>query len=292
MRTRFLLPLPLALWSALAASPLHAQEGATPDIVVTGESDYGWSEVTRQARAISRETDVRHTPLARFEDRICPGVIGLTTEAAEMVVYRMRQIAEKLEIAQTEPGACNPNIVIAFTEDGRADLGELQRKHKLLSEVLSVSEQRELLEEPGPVRVFSIVETRMLNGMPVPRRRNLAQIPVGWMHAGHSKIYTATRQDIVAVTVLFDREAVRGMTLWQLADYAAMRVYARTREPERHDVDSILSLFAGGDAAPAGLTPFDLAYLESLYAGIPNLPGITKIAGVDGKLRQAAEADE
>lgn len=286
--------LPFAIGMALAM-PLQAQDAEpaeTPEIVVTGEADYGWTEVTRQARAISRETDVRHTPLARFEDRICPGVIGLTTEAAEMMVYRLRQIAETLDIRQLEPGACTPNIVVAFTDDGRADLAALQSKHKLLSEVLSVSEQRELLEEPGPVRVFSIVETRMLNGMPVPRRRNLAQIPVGWMHAGHSKIYTATRQDIVAVTVLFDREAVRGMTLWQLADYAAMRVYARTREPKNHDVDSILSLFAADDIAPAGLTAFDLAYLESLYSGIPNLPGVTKIAGVDEKLREQAEVDE
>lgn len=292
--------LPAAVAVVLAAAaPVAAQDQASPvpadeapDIVVTGRVDHGWEEVTRQAREISRDGNLRHAPLARFEERICPGVAGLTTEAAEMIVYRLRQIAGEIGIPQAAAGACTPNIVIAFTEDGRADLAELQRRDRLLSSVLSVSEQRELLEEPGPVRVFSIVETRMLNGMPLTGSRSNGAIPTGAMHAAHSRIYTAIRRDIVAATVLFDREEARGKTLWQLADYAAMRVFARTRAPDEAEVESILTLFDRSGAAPDGLTAFDLAYLQSLYAGIPNLRGMTKIAGVDGKLRRQAEAEE
>jgi hypothetical protein len=280
----------------LAAAPLAAQEQESPkgsDIIVSGDADYGWEEVIRQARSISRETDIRHKPLARFEDPICPGVIGMKREAAEMIVGRLRQIAEELDIEQAEAGACNPNVIIAFTEDGQANLAAVQKRSKMLSDWLTVSERRELLEEPGPVRVLSIVETRMLNGMPVARGQNLVDVPIAAMNAAHSRIYTATRRDIVAVAVLFDRNEMSGLTHLQLADYAAMRVFARTREPSKaSDVDSILSLFDARDGAPQGLTPFDVAYLESLYAGIANIPGSAKIAGVEGKLRRPEEAQE
>jgi len=47
-----------------------------------------------------------------------------------------------------------------------------------------------------------------------------------------------------------------------------------------------LSLFKGG------LTDFDQAYLRSVYNGIPNLPAITKINGVNSQLRRAADDEE
>ena len=77
-----------------AASPAFAQDGeraeewAGAGIVVTGRSEVETSEpvVTRQARTISRETDLRNTPLARFGEFACPGVAGLKLEFAEIIV--------------------------------------------------------------------------------------------------------------------------------------------------------------------------------------------------------------
>ncbi len=54
--------------------------------------------VTRQAREVTRETDLRDEPLPRFDGFACPGVIGLSADYAEMIVGRIRMIAEDLHI--------------------------------------------------------------------------------------------------------------------------------------------------------------------------------------------------
>ena len=60
----------------------------------------------------------------------------------------------------------------------------------------------------------------------------------------------------------------------------------------RAALDTILALFDPNHEPPGGLTDFDQAYLRSVYNGIPNLPGITKINGVGSQLRRAQEAEE
>lgn len=282
-----------ALWAAEPDPQLEPEAEEKEDIVVTGKT-VDRREVTRQARSISRDTDVRHTAMARFEDRICPGVIGLQREAAELVVGRLRMIAEDFDIPQADETKCTPNIIIAFTEDGRDAFAAIQRRNRSISEAVSVREMRELLEEPGPVRVFSIVETRMRNGIPVPRRRDLVNIPVGRMEGGQSLISTATREDIVGVAVLFDPADVTGKTVVQLADYAAMRAFARTRDAEGESApDSILGLFdPANPAPPEALTRFDRAYLTTLYKGGAHIRGISKLLDVAATLEKLQEAEE
>ena len=74
---------------------------------------------------------------------------------------------------------------------------------------------------------------------------------------------------------------MRGKTLLQLADYATMRSLAFTRETRGEPAAAtILSLFDGDGPKPERLTAFDLAYLDSLYDGMPNIPAQSKIAGV------------
>ena len=150
------LALPLALLAC--ATSLAAQEqgaGDKPDetwggteIVVTGRNpnEIDQREVTRQARAISRETNLRHQPVARFADPACPGVAGLQVNYAETVVARFRLVAEELKIPLAPEGKCRPNIIIAFSKDPRAGLKALNDRTGVLSYNLPASERRELLD--------------------------------------------------------------------------------------------------------------------------------------------------
>jgi len=73
-----------------------------------------------------------------------------------------------------------------------------------------------------------------------------------------------------------------------------MRGLARTRpvDGEGHPMDTILALFDPSGSPPAKLTEFDRAYLAAVYDGIPNIPGVTKVLGVNRQLRlQEGEAD-
>jgi hypothetical protein len=286
--TLFVVPL-------LAPGALAAQDSDPKgDIVVTAKGQpLDPAIVTRQAREVTRETNIREEPLPRFDGLACPGVIGLTTEYAEIVVGRIRMIAEQLHIPLAPNGACHPNIFVSFTEDGRADLAAIQKKTHLLSDVLTVQERDELLEEPGPVRVLSGVETRMQNGSIVPRQRSLTDPPLGQMEGGQSLISTTTERHITQVVVLFDRAHAAGKTLHQLADYAVMRVFARTRDARGGDAPvSILGLFDENATPPDGMTAFDRAYLAALYEGPSHVKGIAKIMRVSRKLEKMKRTDE
>ena len=57
-------------------------------------------------------------------------------------------------------------------------------------------------------------------------------------------------------------------------------------------LDTILTLFDPEATPPAELTAFDRAYLGSLYRGQPNLPGLTKVLGVDIQLRRDARSEQ
>jgi hypothetical protein len=280
---------------SLAPASLAAQDAsADKDIVVTARGQtLDPQVVTRQAREVTRETDLRHEPLPRFDDPACPGAIGLSTEYAEELVGRIREVAANLHVPLAPNGKCHANVIVAFVDDGRADMAAIQKKTHLLSDVLDVRERKELLDEPGPTRVLSVVETRMQNGAIVPRRKNLTDVPKATMEGGQSLISTATERHIVQVVVLIDRAQAAGKTVHQLADYAVMRVFARTRDAKGGGAPvSILGLFDGGASPPDGMTAFDRAYLAALYEGPSHVNGLSKMLRVSKKLEKMKVTDD
>ena len=296
-----------AVGLACGPGPAGAQEADSVEegdeaIVVTGEAQKPATrrEVSRQARAVTRPQNVHDLPLARFEDRLCPGVLGMKAEYAALLIDRIRYHAQRLDMWLTEDdGTCTPNLILAFVDDGQAELAALHGEHHYLFQDLPTHERRALLAEEGPVRVWTTTATRTRDGMPIARRESLTDPPAVQMAMAHSKIYLATREDITQVVVLFDREGILGKTLVQLADYATMRGLARTRPVEEggqeeggQPLDTILALFDAGSAPPAEMTAFDRAYLGALYDGIPNMPGVTKVLGVNRQLRLQDEGEE
>lgn len=282
----------------ILGSPAHAQEspGVEDDIVVTGriETEPTETEVTRQARAITAPTAIRHLPLPRFEDRLCPGIFGMKGAYASLMIDRIRDTAERLDMwTAADDGTCRPNFIVAFVDDGQAALAQIESNQGWLFESMTTAGRRELLAEDGPVRVWTTTQTRTRDGMPVPRRESLDSPPTVGMWMAHSKIYIPIREDITQVVVLFDKKDVAGRTLVQLADYATMRGLARTRPVNGggEALDTILTLFDPVGTPPQEMTEFDRAYLGAVYDGIPNIPGITKVLGVNRQLRRHAQAD-
>ena len=285
----------------LLAVPAMAQDEAPPaddnSIVVTEDRERPThSDVSRQARDISDITsDIYDKPLARIEDRLCPGIIGLKQDYAAFMIDRIRWSAERLDLWLADDTGCDPNLIIAFVDDGKAEINQLFEKQPWLFQTLTLPERTRLLEEDGPVRVWTTAQMRTRDGMPIQRRESLDAPPVVSMWMAHSKLYLTIREDITQTVVLFDRAAVRGKTLIQLADYATMRSFARTRPTDGSaPLDTILALFDPANEPPNGLTEFDQAYLRSVYDGIANLPAASKLLGVNRQLGQLAdeEADE
>jgi hypothetical protein len=286
--------------AALAPAPSFAQVAepareADSSIVVTGELPKR-SEITRQARAITAPTGLRYAPLPRFEgDRLCPGVLGLKSDFAALVVDRIRWNAERLGLWMTEDdGTCTPNFVVAFVDDGQATLQHIADERYWLFINMPRHERLALLAEDGPARVWTSTRARTVGGMDLPLRPDGRQVSA-MSSGGVARAVIPVREDIVGVLILFDRDEVRDKTLIQLADYATMRGLARTRpvDGDGQAMDTILALFDAGNEPPAELTAFDLAYLGVLYDGRTSTVGLARIQGVARELRrQAREAEE
>lgn len=255
------LALPLAAAAALLAAP--------PALGQTGEE-----------------------PLARFEDPLCPGVVGLKREAAEAMVGRIRANAASFGRRLADEASCEPNLLVAFVEDGQAFLNRLADRPGNVFYDMSLAERERLLAEVGPVHVVTRARSRSRDGLTIPRRENLVHAPQTTMWSAHSRIYVPTRKDIISALVLFDRAAISGLTIDQLADYTTMRTLARTLpDPGGVRGESILALFAG-EPRPAGLTEFDRGYLEALYRGPPNMPGSAQLAELEAVTGRRIVAEE
>jgi len=306
--------LALACGGQLAAQsePL-AEPPAERQIVVTGEREPATErEVTDQARNISIIGSPLDNPLPRFEDRVCPGVLGLEGDGAASIIDRIRENAERFDIKlHKDDGKCQPNFIVAFVEDAQGQMAQLARNQGYMLAGLSVSVRGELIDSPGAARVWTNTVLRTNTGAPAPQRSSTSTAPERVLSfnpetgeaarlglppeatgsASHSRIYFPLREDIYSVLILFDRDQVRGKSLLQLADYATMRGLAFTRETSGEpEAPTILSLFDGDGPKPDQLTAFDLGYLGSLYAGIPNMPAQSKIAGVNTHIERQERA--
>src|SRR5687768_9844082 len=151
-------------------------------------------------------------PLARFEDAVCPGVVGLKIDAAEEMVGRIRANAAQFGRSLAPEGDCTANLVVAFVDDGLAFARRMKRENGWLFAELSQSDRQSALNDAGPARAILRVRARSRDGMPIARRENMIQLPQTEMWMAHSKIYTATRNDILYALILIDRAAISGMT--------------------------------------------------------------------------------
>jgi hypothetical protein len=231
--------------------------------------------------ALPTATQNRQEPLARFEDPICPGIAGIQVESAEVMVDRIRDNLRSLGRRLAPETNCTPNFILAVVEDGQEYLESVMRASSVAFADIDPHERRALLSQSGPSRVVHRIRPLSRDGRPIPRREDLVRPPETAMWMAHSKIYTATRNDIRYALVLLDRGALADTTIGQLADYATFRALTRNL-PETAEARSasIVGLFDGG-TRPEGLTDFDLTYLRTLYTGLPNLPGTARLAELE-----------
>lgn len=230
-------------------------------------------------------------PLPRLEDAICPGIAGFDTASALNMIDRIRATAQALNRRLADPETCKPNVLVSVVDDGQAVMRTMNRRNPELFSHLRTDERRALLSQGGPVHVLPQIVTRTRDGQPVAPRLNQTDVPQAGGFMAHSKIYTATRQDIIHVLILLDRDAIDGKTVGQIADYVTMRalVPAAAATSVGRGGNSILALFdSGAGSAASGLTRTDRALLATMYDGIPNLPGRTRLAELETRAARAA----
>ena len=267
MRMKLFTSLIAAVAAPVAAQPASPAATASGNeaIVVTGQRN--------ERQAVS---DFVHalTPtlwqgqISRFEHSVCPAVVGLAPAQATAVEQRMRLVAKSAGIIVDGP-RCDANVILIVTSDKKAFMEELRHHHGEYFGDMTRERIHDLEREPGPAAAWQ------LRGPPINAAgQDLYEDPgtgqyVNRTIEGSSRLTEAVRPQFDAAVVVVERRALTGLTVTQLADYAAIRALtgadpARLGNSSAPTILHVLEVPEGGET-PITMTSWDLAFLKGFY---------------------------
>jgi hypothetical protein len=216
-----------------------------------------------------------------------------------VIEERIRQDAARAGIRVAGKN-CDANVVVIVADDPGPLITALRRERPQMFIGVENWQVDSVLRTKEPVRTWQAVEPRGSDGRPLQRVMFIGTRPIpgqgAWMNpaASNSRIEQNIRPDLVASFVLISADATDGLTLSQIADYAAMRTLAQTKAPDENSGRTILGLFdqRSDGMAPDGLTRWDLAYLRSLYATDNRVPAHSQESAMAGAMGRELNGSE
>ncbi|HYX46644.1 MAG TPA: hypothetical protein VE820_07470, partial [Sphingomicrobium sp.] len=163
---------------------------------------------------------------------------------------------------------CAPNVLVVATSDKQAFLEEL-RRHRADDFGITDSEIRALEKQPGPAASWQV------QGPPMSADgRDLYVDPATGLMVNKTieptgRITEAVRPQFDGAMVVVERKALIGLTVTQLADYAAIRLLtgadpAHLGNSGAPTILHVLEIPIGG-TAPVTMTKWDFAFLKGYY---------------------------
>ncbi|HEX6740932.1 MAG TPA: hypothetical protein VF079_03945 [Sphingomicrobium sp.] len=251
----------------LAAASIAVAPPPPPEDTIVVQ---GVRPTKKQVRDFVRAlTDVpSYGQISRFHFPVCPVAMGLAPVQNMRIAERMRRVAAAANIA-VAPAKCTPNAFVIVAPDKGAAITELNRRFPAYFSQMSARDVRKLSEAPEPAAAWQ-VRTLLTADREVAAKATTSDAYIVKSVNTPSRIKAASMPTFTAAVVVIDVKAAAGLTLTQLADYAAMRTLADIA-PERVakvGVPSILEVLRQPDdrPLPVTLTYWDLGFLKSLYA--------------------------
>ena len=261
--------------AALAATPLAAQIGVRSttsapnqagdddDIIVTGAKKK--KEIAQALKKLIEPTG--REQLARFEDKVCPMVIGMPRDWTATMTRAIRENIAAVG-GKLEPAGCKPNALAIFIDQPRELVDALHDAEPHLFN-MTPREFKQFAALPGPVWSWHVTDMRDRDGNQVAQGSMNGNDFAVIKNAAATRLYSNVREDMMAGFVVIDRQQTVGRTLRQLADLTTMHLLLDVKPgAEKQDMGSILSLFeARGEAGtvPARFSSFDRGVLTGFY---------------------------
>ena len=272
------------LAGALCAAPAMAQ---TP----TPDSAEGNDRITITGIQPERMRDFAHElmepgklgQLSRWEDKVCPGVVGLTAEASQAMLDRIAMRAVSLNVRVGEPG-CKANILIVVTEDGQKFTPAFVQQNKKLfgdtfdaGNTLGKDALASFTKTAKPVRWWHVSQTVTDRGevlgdsaaTPSGGGDGFSGVQVARVNNA-SRLGASTHQEFNRIVAIVDTSRTKGVSFSAVADYIAMIALTQVRaDVDAGGYDSILNVFEeadGGGEPMTGWTAWDSAFVNGLYA--------------------------
>lgn len=271
-------PVFIALAVSALADPPPALNSSSQSDAATGSRalDTVTIEAHRQRELVEKQINTfvqaitmptREEALLRWHSPICPAVVGLKRDQGEYVLARLSQAARDAG-APLAPENCGPNFLVIAASDPKALLDKWWgRQPRLFNDDRGIGGIKHFLASTQPIRAWYNA-MQDCEGGAFRVRGGGVFFPEHCQGSLGSKLSWETVRVITSVVIVIDLKHVSGLTLKQMADYAAMLGLAQIRENANPgSAPTILHLFAfGTEAKPDALSSWDQAFLHSLYS--------------------------
>ena len=250
----------------LAGAALQAAPAPPDEAIVVQGVRPSKKQVRDFVRAL---TDIpSYGQISRFHAPVCPVAMGLAPTQNERIAERMRRVAAAAKIP-VAPARCTPNAFVILAPDKAAAIGELSRRFPAYTSQMSARDLRKLSEAPEPAAAWQVKGLMTADGE-AAAKATASDTYVVKSVGTQSRIRSASKPTFTASVVVIDLKSAAGLTVTQLADYAAMRTFADIAPARvaKVGVPSILDVLGQPDdrPLPVTLTYWDLGFLKSLYA--------------------------
>ena len=273
-----MLPIAIAAAVIAASAPAAAQIGVRSSTSAEDQSQES-VVVQGQRREIAQALRKLITPaeseqLARFEDEVCPMVIGMPKDWTAKLMKMIRDNVAAVGGKVGKPG-CKVNAPVIFI-DQPLELIQALAKEEPGFFNMTPRQLEKFTAAPRAVASWHVTDTFTRDGVETGQMGSLSAaggaLPTNAKvvrQAAASRLYSNIREDMLVGFVVIDRMATPGKSLRQLADLATMHLLLDiNQEAGTRDPGSILSLFeerGEGVAAPARLSKFDRGALRGFY---------------------------
>jgi hypothetical protein len=254
-----------ALFTAARETPPAAAPQPSQDIVVEGVR----KQRERVRGFIKSLDDVPNFgQIGKFHAPVCPAVMGLPDAQNQMVADRMKQVAQAAGI-RTGDSKCAPNVFLIASVDKGATIEALYHSYPAFFRDMRAKDVRQLAASKDPSVAWQIKGLLSADGTAL-KKTPLDGYYINEGTNSGSRVRAGTMPQFVSSMVMVERSALTGLSVTQVADFAAMRAFADS-DPKRAagaGAPTILTILDKGDdqLVPVTLTHWDLGYLKSLYA--------------------------
>lgn len=257
--------LALAAASVEAAPPPPPPSQEEETIVVQGVRP-SKKQVRDFVRALTAAPSF--VQIGRFHRPVCPVAMGLAQIQNDRIAERMRQVAAAANM-RVAPAKCVPNAFVIVAPDKAAAIEELERRFPQYLSQMSTHEVRKLTESSQPAAAWQVKGLLTADGEAATKAVGADYYTIRGTQSP-SRIKMASMPTFSVSVVVIDLKAAAGLTVTQLADYAAMRTFADIDPTRVTSVGppTILGVLGAPDdrPLPVTLTYWDLGFLKSLYA--------------------------
>lgn len=281
----------------VAAHPPALDPPPEPDIVVAGERRSLRDRIIAFVSSVTPQT--ASAQVARWDRRLCLNVEGASPQQHAFFAASIAAAGRELGLAVVRDSGCEPAAHIVFSPDPNLLLDRIDETRPGFFGAIPPADRNVLRSSDAAVRWLSFAQLRggageTPTGFSIDIGKGGVERTGPAVRAIPSRLQTGARMDLQSMIVLVDSSRLEGISNRSLAAFLAMVVLGNVRpDHQAPGATSILGLFRSdrpAGLATEGLSPWDRAYLRSLYAGAWNVAGDRRMRQIGASMEREVSA--